>query len=208
MAGCCEHDLGETQTLERQTRQVLWITLTLNTIMFFAEFIAGALANSTALMADSLDMFADAAVYGVSLYAVGRGLRLKARAAALNGSLQGLLGLLILVEVARHSWLGTAPEPVAMTVLGVLALVVNTTCFVLLTRFRQGDINLRATWLCSRNDMLGNIGVLIAAALVAWFDSPWPDRLLGLVIALIILRSAIRIFHEAVPLAGFATSAD
>ncbi|NQD38269.1 cation transporter [Permianibacter sp. IMCC34836] len=201
MAGCCEHDLCETKTLERQQRRVLWVTLSLNGAMFLAEFIAGWLAGSTALMADSLDMFADAAVYGVSLYAVGHSLQLKARAAVLNGSLQWLLGLLILVEVGRRSWLGTAPEPVAMTVLGLLALLVNTTCFLLLTRFRKGDINLRATWICSRNDMIGNVGVVLAAGLVAWLNSPWPDRVVGFVMAVIILRSAWRILGEAVPLA-------
>lgn len=204
MAGCCDHDLCETKTLERQQRRMLWVVLSLNAGMFFAEFIAGWLASSTALMADSLDMFADAAVYGLSLYAVGRGLQLKARAAVLNGSLQLLLGTLILVEVARRSLLGTAPEALTMSVLAGLALIVNTICFVLLTRFRGSDINLRATWLCSRNDMLGNIGVLLAAGLVNWTASVWPDRLVGLVLALIILRSAVRILREAWPLADIA----
>lgn len=201
MAGCCDQNLCETQILEHQQRRMLWIVLGLNAGMFFAEFIAGWLVSSTALMADSLDMFADAAVYGVSLYAVGRGLQLKARAAVLNGGLQLLLGVVILVEVARRSLLGTTPEPLTMSVLSVLALVVNTICFVLLTRFRGSDINLRATWICSRNDMLGNVGVLVAAGLVAWTGSAWPDRILGLAIALIIVRSAISILREALPLA-------
>lgn len=201
MAGCCDHDLCETKTLERQQRRMLWLVLTLNAGMFFAEFIAGWLASSTALMADSLDMFADAAVYGVSLYAVGRSLQLKAKAAVLNGGLQLVLGLLILAEVARRSVLGSAPEPMAMTVMGVLALLVNSICFALLSRFRGGDINLRATWICSRNDMLGNVSVLVAAGLVGWTGSPWPDRLLGLAMAVIILRSAFKILREAVPLA-------
>ncbi len=200
MAGCCDHDLCETETLERQQRRMLWVVLCLNAGMFFAEFITGWLAGSTALMADSLDMFADAAVYGVSLYAVGRSLQLKAKAAVLNGSLQLMLGLLILIEVARRSVLGSTPEPMAMTVMGMLALLVNTICFVLLSRFRGADINLRATWICSRNDMLGNVSVLIAAGLVGWTGSPWPDRLLGLVMAVIILRSAVKILREAVPL--------
>ena len=201
MAGCCDHDLCETKVLESKQRRMLWLVLILNAGMFLLEFIAGWLVGSTALMADSLDMFADAAVYGVSLYAIGRSLRMKARAALLNGGLQCILGTLILAEVIRRSLLGTVPEPLAMSVLSVLALVVNTICFVLLSRFRGDDINLRATWVCSRNDMLANIGVLAAAGLVGWTGSAWPDRVLGVGIALIILHAAIKILREAAPLA-------
>jgi len=200
MAGCCEQDLRKTQNLELQQRRMLWIVLCLNAVMFLFEFTAGWLVDSTALMADSLDMFADAAVYGVSLYAVGRSLQLKARAALLNGTLQFVLGALILAEVIRRSVLGTVPEPLTMSVLSVLALVVNTACFVLLSRFRGDDINLRATWVCSRNDMLGNVGVLLAAGLVSWTNSAWPDRVLAVGIAIIILHSAVKILREASPL--------
>lgn len=201
MAACCGHD-GHDEALEQAQRWVLRIALALNAGMFVAECISGWLAESTALLADSLDMLADAAVYAMSLYAVGRAMHLKTRAARANGSLQLLLGLMVLADVGRRFLLGSAPEPLVMGVLGTLALAVNTTCFILLARFRRGDINLRATWLCSRNDMLANLGVLAGAALVSWQGKAWPDLLIGLVIAALVIHSAWQILRETAEKAG------
>lgn len=180
-------------------RRILVIVLVLNGSMFVAEFGAGLLSHSTALLADSLDMFADAFVYALSLFALGRPVYWRNRAALVNGSLQLVLGIGIAVEAIGKLFIDKLPHAETMGVFGVLALIVNTICFVLLARFRNGEINLRATWICSRNDMLGNLGVLLAAGLVAYFNEAWPDILMGLLIAGIIIHSAGRIVREAWP---------
>jgi cation diffusion facilitator family transporter len=166
--------------------------------MFLAEVVAGILSESTALLADSLDMLADAVVYAIGLYAVGRSLRWRAGAALTNGSLETLLGLGIVVEASMKFVHGASPDAATMGVFGVLALVANVTCFVLLARYREGDINLRATWLCSRNDVLASAGVLIAAALVIVTDSFWPDAIIGMIIALVVVKTASGVAIEAI----------
>ncbi len=192
MSGCCAHE-----AVEQRQRQLLWVVLTLNATMFVVEFIAGWLAHSTSLLADSLDMLADAVVYGISLYAVGRAVSLKARAALTNGWLQLTLSLVVLGDVARRLLSDSTPEPMMMSVVSLMALAVNITCFAMLYRFRSGDINLKASWICSRNDMMANVGVMIAALLVSSTGQAWPDLLVGTLIAAIVMRSAIQIIREA-----------
>jgi cation diffusion facilitator family transporter len=192
MSGCCAHE-----AVERRQRQLLWVVLTLNATMFVVEFIAGWLAHSTSLLADSLDMLADAVVYGISLYAVGRAISLKAKAALTNGWLQLTLSLVVLVDVGRRLLGDFTPEPMMMSLVSLMALAVNITCFAMLYRFRSGDINLKASWICSRNDMMANVGVMIAALLVSSTGQAWPDLLVGTLIAAIVMRSAIQIIREA-----------
>ena len=192
MSGCCAHD-----AVERRERQLLWVVLTLNASMFVIEFMAGWIAHSTSLLADSLDMFADAVVYGISLYAVGRAVALKARAAVTNGVLQLTLSLVVLADVSRRLLTDAAPEPLVMSVVSLMALTVNMICFGMLYRFRSGDINLKASWICSRNDMMANVGVLIAAIMVSQTGRAWPDLVVGTLIAMLVMTSAIRIISEA-----------
>ncbi|GAB3028527.1 cation diffusion facilitator family transporter [Bowmanella dokdonensis] len=192
MAGCCAPKASD-----RQQRQLLWTVLILNAVMFVVEFCAGWLAQSSGLLADSLDMLADALVYGVSLYAVGKSLQHKARAAMLNGTLQLTLGTLVLVDVIQNILTGASPNADIMFSIAFVALLVNVLCFALLYQHRQGDINLRASWICSRNDMLANGGVILSAFLVTWLGAAWPDWLIGTVIALIIMTSAVRIIRAA-----------
>ena len=192
MSGCCAHD-----AVERRERQLLWVVLTLNASMFVIEFMAGWIAHSTSLLADSLDMFADAVVYGISLYAVGRAVALKARAAVTNGVLQLTLSLVVLADVSRRLLTDAAPEPMVMSVVSLMALTVNMICFGMLYRFRSGDINLKASWICSRNDMMANVGVLIAAIMVSQTCRAWPDLVVGTLIAMLVMTSAIRIISEA-----------
>lgn len=192
MADCCAVDAQN-----RQERRLLWVALGLNATMFIIEFAAGWLADSSGLLADSLDMLADALVYSLSLYAVGKAVSKKARAALLNGGLQMTLGLGVLASVAWRIWSGSAPSAGVMGFIAVLALVVNAACFLLLFQFRRGDVNMRASWICSRNDILANVGVLVAAGLVAWLDSPWPDLAIGTLIAVVVIHSAGRIIGEA-----------
>jgi len=197
MTGCsdsCSADLGKASPAERYT---LIVVLVLNAGMFLAEFSAGLVAGSTALLADSLDMLADALIYALGLFALGRAAHWRSRAALASGLFQLALGTGVAGQAVAKVFLDGLPDAATMGFFGVLALLVNTACFLLLARFRHGDINLRATWICSRNDMIGNVGVLVAAGLVILLDSMWPDIVIGLLIALLVIRSALRIIAEA-----------
>ena len=195
---CCGDECGSwLEHANRQERRILIIVLLINAGMFVAEFSAGLLSGSTALLADSLDMLADAVVYALGLFALGRASHWRARAALTSGVLQLLLGLGVAVEAIWKMVAGSLPDAATMGLFGAIALVANTLCFLLLLRFRDGDINLRATWICSRNDMIGNLGVLLAAALVIWTGSPLPDIVIGLLIAAVVVHSAWRIVNEA-----------
>lgn len=197
MADSNEHCECEVTATSKRERHILIIVLMLNACMFGAEFGAGLISHSTALLADSLDMFADAFVYGLSLFALGRGQHWRNRAALTNGTLQLLIGIGIAIEAVSKLFIKTVPIAGIMGIFGVLALIINIVCFVLLTQFRNGDINLRAVWICSRNDMMANVGVLLAAALVAVMQSAWPDIIIGLLIAGVIVHSAWKIVQEA-----------
>jgi len=192
MSDCCA-----SEARNEQERKLLWVVLILNFGMFVVEFIAGWLADSSGLLADSLDMLADAMVYSLSLYAVGRSIGHKARAALLNGYLQFSLGALILMDVGRRIWLGSEPQPQLIFSIALLALTVNIISFAFLYQHRKGDVNLKASWICSRNDMLANVGVLVSAGLVAWLNAPWPDWFVGGLIAVIVLHSSFGIIKEA-----------
>ena len=178
---------------------MLIAVLIINAVMFFAEFGAGLVAGSAALMADATDMLGDALVYGVSLYAIARSDRWKAGVAAFKGAFILILGLGILVNVAIKIQSGVPPSSSLMLAFGGAALVANLVCLGLLWRFRGQDVNMASTFECSRNDVISNIGVLIAAGLVAMTSSPWPDILIGLAMAAVILRSAVRVLGESVP---------
>jgi cation diffusion facilitator family transporter len=198
---CCENKGKELERLARQAdqRRVLIIVLVINAVMFVAEFGAGLVAGSAALMADATDMLGDALVYGVSLYALARSDRWKAGAAAFKGAFILVLGLGILVNVWVKIQSGVPPSSSLMLGFGEAALVANLICLGLLWRFRAQDVNMASTWECSRNDVISNVGVLIAAGLVAATSSPWPDILIGLAMAAVVLRSAVRVLNDSVP---------
>lgn len=198
---CCESKGVELERLARQAdqRRVLVIVLIINLGMFFAEFGAGLVAGSAALMADATDMLADAFVFGLSLYAVARSDRWKAGVAAFKGALILVLGLGILVNVAVKIQSGVPPSSSLMLIFGGAALVANLICVVLLWRFRAQDVNMASTFECSRNDVISNVGVLIAAGLVAATSSPWPDIVIGLAMAAVVLRSAVRVLSDSLP---------
>ena len=198
---CCSSKGVELEKLARQAdqRRVLVIVLAVNLTMFFAEFGAGMIAGSAALMAYATDMLADAFVFGLSLYAIARSDRWKAGVAAFKGALILVLGLWILVNAAVKIQSGVPPSSTLMLVFGGLALVANVVCLGLLWRFRRQDVNMASTWECSRNDVISNIGVLAAAGLVAATSSPWPDILIGLAMAVVVLRSAVRVLGDSLP---------
>lgn len=178
----------------QEARVLRWL-LAINAVMFGVELASGWLAQSAGLIADALDMFADAAVYGLALYAVGRTARLKLRAAHLSGWLQLLLALGALAEVLHRLLLGSEPEPPLMMGIALLALAANVGCMALLARHRTGGVHMRASWIFSTNDVLANLGVIVAGALVAWSGSNVPDLVIGSVIALLVLNGARRILR-------------
>lgn len=165
--------------------------------MFLAEFGAGLLSQSTALIADSLDMFADAAVYSVGLYAVGRSALHKAQAASISGILQVLLALFALGEVARRFLMGSDPEPGYMMLVGLVALIANVTCLAIIAKHRGGEVHMRASWIFSTNDVIANLGVIIGGALVYFLGSRFPDLIIGFAVGVIVLRGGIQILKEA-----------
>ncbi|MBP8923949.1 MAG: cation transporter [Thauera sp.] len=175
--------------------RVLWILLAINAAMFVIELGAGLWARSAGLIADAMDMFADAAVYGVALYAVGRAARHKLAAARLAGVLQLVLALAALAEVARRMLAGAMPEPVGMMGIALLALAANVACLVLIARHREGGVHMKASYIFSANDVIANLGVIGAGALVAWLGTPWPDWVIGLLIAAVVLAGAVRILR-------------
>lgn len=192
MDECCE-----VREVPREQRRVLYIVLWINAAMFLAESISGLMANSTALLADSVDMLGDAIVYGFSLYVIQRGIVWQARAALLKGIIMAAFGAGVLIQVAVKIAQGHTPTVEVMSAIGVLALAANLFCLILLWRRRGDDINMRSAWICSRNDVVGNVGVLVAAAAVGLTGSHWPDTIIGLAVAGLFGRSAIQIMREA-----------
>ncbi len=174
---------------------ILKILLLINAVMFAVEFAAGWWAESTGLLADSLDMFADAAVYGVALYAVGHSAAAKVKAAHFSGWLQLILALVALTEVARRYIFGSEPASVLMIGFGLVALVANTVCLVLIARSRDSGAHMKASWIFSANDVIANMGVVLAGLLVAWTGSRYPDLVIGLIVGMIVLNGARRILQ-------------
>lgn len=190
----CGCERGEAAELERRT---LWTLLAINGAMFLVEAFAGWRGESAGLLADSLDMFADASVYGIALYAVGRSHRLQVSAATASGVLQIALGLGVLLEVVRRFIYGSGPASILMMMVGALALVANVSCLLLIARHRQGGIHMRASWIFSTNDVIANVGVIISGGLVRYLGNRLPDLIIGAVISIVVLRGGVQILREA-----------
>lgn len=178
-------------------RRVLWLALVLNAVMFLVEIAGGLVARSTALLADAIDFAGDAANYGLSLAVLGMSLRHRAGAALVKAASMGLFGLLVLARAGQAAAEGVPPEPLAMGAIGALALAVNVGVALLLFRFRDGDANRRSVWLCTRNDALGNIAVLIAALGVFGTGTVWPDLAVAAAMAGLALHSSAQVFVHA-----------
>jgi cation diffusion facilitator family transporter len=198
MDDCCrEEDIRAAAQREGQ-RTTLQIVLAVNAALFLAETITGWLASSTALLGDSLDMLGDSLVYGFSLYVLAGSEADRARSALLKGVIMLLFGLSVLSGATWRMLAGSAPPSIeAMGAMGLIALLGNLGCFFLLWRHRDADLNMRSAWLCSRNDLVSNTAVLLAAAAVAWTASAWPDLIVGLGIAILFLHSAIGVLRES-----------
>ena len=178
-------------------RRILWTVLLINAAMFVVELVVGLRAGSTGLIADSLDMLADAGVYGLSLGAVGRSSQDQRQAAVVSGRLQIALALGVLLDVVRRTALGSEPISTLMVVIGALALLANLLCLLLVRQHREGGLHMRASVIFSTNDTLANLGVIVAGLLVAWSGSRIPDLLIGTAISLLVLTGGRRILREA-----------
>jgi len=189
----CGCGAEQTNNLERKTLIVL---LLINAFMFVTELMLGWLAQSTGLIADSLDMLADATVYGISLYVVGKGIVHQARAAQVSGYLQIILGVGVLFEVFRRLLFGSEPQSTLIIIVGAIALLANIVCLVLIAKHRDGGLHMRASWIFSTNDVIANLGVIAAGVLVAILDSRIPDLIIGSIISFIVVRGGIKILQE------------
>ncbi|MFZ2316110.1 MAG: cation transporter [Gammaproteobacteria bacterium] len=178
-------------------RKILTIALALNAAMFIIGLIAGVLAQSTGLIADSLDMLADASVYGLGLLAINRSTQFKNMTAMFSGSLLLLLSVWILLDVGRRAWFGSFPDSTVMIIIACISLVVNGAVLSMLGKFRHGEIHLRATWIFTRADVIVNIGVIISGVLVALTNSRYADLIVGFVICLYVIKEACEIISSA-----------
>lgn len=197
MASCCENKSCEIDALKARHGRVLWTVLAINATMFVVEGSAGLLAHSTALLADALDMLGDALVYAFSLFVLHRTLRWQAGAALVKGVFMLLFGLGVLAEAGWKVIHPVLPDAPVMGAVGGLALAANLVCFFLLYRHRGDNLNLRSTWLCSRNDLFANTGVIMAAAASYALVSRWPDIVVGVAIAGLFLHSAYDVLRQS-----------
>jgi len=178
-------------------RRALWIALAVNAAMFAAEMAAGVAGGSKALQADALDFLGDSANYAISLGVAGMALAWRARAAMLKGSTLAVLGLYVLASAVWAVWHGRTPEAELMGAVGVAALVANGAVALMLYRFRSGDANMRSVWICSRNDAIGNVAVVLAAAGVFGTGTAWPDLIVAGVMAALGISGGVQIMRQA-----------
>lgn len=174
-------------------RRTLTIALILNATMFVVGVVAGALAQSTSLIADALDMLADASAYAIALMAVGRSDRFKTLAAGASGVVLMVLGAGVLIEVFRRALYGSEPESFVMIGVAAASLLVNASVLRMLGRFRAGEVHLRAAWMFTRADVIANIAVIASGVLVALTGSPYPDLVAGAAIGIYVIREALEI---------------
>jgi Co/Zn/Cd efflux system component len=195
---CCDH--CQTSDPERGNpsyRRALWIVLAINAGMFLVEIGAGLAAGSASLQADALDFLGDAANYGISLLVVGMALRYRAMAAFAKGVSMGAFGLWVIATVVWHAVQGTLPSAVMMGAVGFAALTANAVSFVILWFYRTGDANMRSAWICTRNDVLGNLAVLLAALGVFGTGTGWPDILVAATMSALALQGASTVLRQS-----------
>jgi len=195
MSSCgCQSD----QTVETEAqRRMLRIAIALNATMFVVGIVAGLLGQSSSLIADALDMLADASAYAIALGAIGRSARFKAGAATLSGSLLLLLGVMVLLDVGRRALLGSEPESLVMMAVAFVSLLVNANVLRMLGRYREGEVHLRATRIFTRVDVIANVGVMLSGLLVLLTGSRFPDLVAGGAIGVYVIKEALEILSDA-----------
>jgi Co/Zn/Cd efflux system component len=210
MAGCC-NDIscspGGPAPNNPAWRRVLWIALAINGVMFLTEIGSGIAAGSASLQADALDFLGDSANYAISLWVAGMVLVWRARAALFKGITLLVLALWVIGVTVFQAWSGTLPKAEVMGIVGMLALVSNAAVAVMLFRYRGGDANMRSVWICSRNDAIGNLAVLLAAAGVFGTGTGWPDIIVAAIMAALGISGGVQIIRHAMSELHFAAAA-
>jgi len=198
MSGCCDHDDIDPAALQVNAfRRVLWIVLVINGIMFAAEFSSAFFANSVALQADALDFLGDTLTYAVTLLAIGYSLKIRAKVALFKGASLGLLGLWVYGQMFFYLISGKIPSYEIMGMMGIIAFLANLISALLLYRYRAGDSNMQSVWLCSRNDAIGNLAIIVAASGVFATGSAWPDFIVATIMATLSVTASYRIIKLA-----------
>ncbi|MCC6787819.1 MAG: cation transporter [Hyphomonadaceae bacterium] len=199
MSECCDSGCGKVgpAPVDAQARRILWAVLIANAAMFVVEMVGGHAVGSLALQADALDFAADAATYGVTLWAIGRSAQIRTRAALIKSAAMLAMGVLILVMAIAKLISPAPPEATPMGLIAALALAVNLGAVIMLLPMRNGDANLRSVWLCSRNDAFGNILVILAAGATAATRSPWPDFAVGAIMCLLFVSGSWAVYSQA-----------
>lgn len=194
---CCDSECQNIQNITPKYRKILWIALIINFSMFLVEVLSGFNANSVSLMADAIDFFGDTMNYGISLAVLSMSLMWRARAALFKGLTMGAFGLFVLASAVWALMHGKMPEPYTMGIIGMLALVANVSVAIMLYAYREGDANMQSVWLCSRNDAIGNVAVMLAALGVFGSGSAWPDLIVAVIMASLGISAAIHIIKKA-----------
>jgi Co/Zn/Cd efflux system component len=197
-ANCCHHCyIADPHRNNPAYRRILWIVLAINALMFGVEIGFGLAAGSASLQADALDFLGDAGNYAISLFVVGMALRYRAAAALAKGATMGAFGLWVLAVTGWHAWHDTLPQAATMGIVGAAALAANAASFALLWRHRGGDANMRSAWICTRNDVIGNLAVLFAALGVFGTGTRWPDVVVACVMAGFALQGALVVARQS-----------
>jgi Co/Zn/Cd efflux system component len=197
MSGQCCQNQPKFDGVSAGFKRALWIVIVINGVMFVVEMIAGRISQSQALQADALDFFADTITYGLSLYVIGLSIKVRSSAALLKGFSLAIMGLWVLGSTVYQSFLPDVPQAEVMGLIGFLALLANSLSVLLLIRYRNGDANVRSAWLCSRNDAIGNIAVMLAGSGVWVTNSAWPDLVVASLMAGLFFWSALQIIRLA-----------
>lgn len=194
--GCCGSN-AKFDGVSDDFKRALWWVIAINGLMFVVEMFGGAMAGSQALKADALDFLADVATYALSLWAIGRSLRTRSNAAIIKGVSLLLIGAWVFGSTVYQVLILQVPVAPLMSMIGIMALVANLVSVLILVRFKEGDANVRSVWLCSRNDCISNIAVILAAGVVWYTQSAWPDLVVAVLMAGLFTSSAIQILKQA-----------
>lgn len=198
MDDCCNKKSCEIEEMKNSHAKILWAVLAINALMFFVEIVFGILSKSTALKADSLDMLGDSLVYAITLIVLNKSARHQASASLVKGLIMLVFGIGVVTDAFIRFSSHTIPTAETMGWVGLLALVMNTICFLLLWRHRSDNLNMSSTWTCSRNDLIANAGVIAAAGFTALTLSKWPDLLVGMVIAALFVSSSFSVLRTSI----------
>lgn len=194
---CCQNKGCELTKLKKQQASVLWVVLFINLLMFVIEFGAGIRADSLSLTGDSLDMLGDALVYASSLYVINKGSKAQAGSAFLKGITMFLFAIVVFARASHQLVTGAIPEATIMSTVGIVALLANLFCLLLLTRHRKDNLNMSSVWLCSRNDIIANTSVLVASGLIFLTHSVLPDLAVGLLLTFVFAKSAGTVLSQS-----------